>query len=482
MTHAEDHHTARGDSDRGLNVYLIAIGGTGMAPIACLLKEAGHRVRGADGPLYPPMSTLLDRAGIEAHVGYDPAHLDPAPDLVIVGNAVPRTNPEAERVEELGLPHLSMPQALAEFFLGGRDPLVIAGTHGKTTTTSLAAWVYAVTGRDPGFLIGGVPVDLGRSFARGSGRRFVIEGDEYNAAYFDRGPKFLHYRAHTLILTSAEYDHADLYPTPESLDEAYRELVRRLPVEGLLAACGDSAAVRRLAEEAPSRVLTYGLDPRNDITVAEPVVHGPHGSRFRIDDAEAGRVEVELPLGGDHNVANALGVWAVARNDGIPAPEVAGALSRFGGVKRRMEELGTAAGVTVVDDFAHHPTALRETARALAGRYPGRRLVVLFEPRSLTAGRSFLFEDYLRAATETDLLLLAPIFHHDRLEPDERLDRAGLVRRLAEAGTEAVACESYDSMFETVLSRVRPDDVVVTMSSGDFGSLPHRILEALQRR
>jgi UDP-N-acetylmuramate: L-alanyl-gamma-D-glutamyl-meso-diaminopimelate ligase len=468
-------------SDGSRDIYLIAIGGTGMAPIACLLKEAGHVVRGSDGPLYPPMSTLLEGAGIEAHLGYDPTHLEPAPDLVIVGNAVPRTNPEALRMEELGLERRSMPAALAEFFLADRDPLVVAGTHGKTTTTSLAAWVYADTGLEPGFLIGGVPLDLGRSFARGTGRRFIIEGDEYNAAYFDRGPKFLHYRADTLILTSVEYDHADLYPTPESLLAAYRELVRRLPSDGLLVACGDSPAVRELSGESPAPVVTYGLARGNDVTVAGAVEQSRTGTRFTVVDPEQGAVEIELRLAGEHNVANALAVWAAARHDGLPAAEVARALRRFSGVRRRMEELGSVSEITVVDDFAHHPTALRETALALAARYPGRRLVALYEPRSLTAGRSFLFDEYLDAARSVDLLVLAPIFHHGRLEPAERLDRERLVSRLREAGTEAVACGSYNEVLAATVARARPGDVIVTMSSGDFGSMPRRVLEALHR-
>jgi UDP-N-acetylmuramate: L-alanyl-gamma-D-glutamyl-meso-diaminopimelate ligase len=468
-------------SDGSRDIYLIAIGGTGMAPIACLLKEAGHAVRGSDGPLYPPMSTLLEGAGIEAHVGYDPAHLEPAPDLVIVGNAVPRSNPEALRMEALGLARRSMPEALAEFFLADRDPLVVAGTHGKTTTTSLAAWVYTDTGREPGYLIGGVPLDLGRSFARGSGRRFIIEGDEYNAAYFDRGPKFLHYRAETLILTSAEHDHADLYPTPESLLAAYRELVCRLPSDGLLVACGDSDVVRELSEESPAPVVTYGLARGNDVTLAGTVERSPAGSRFTVVDPQEGAVEVELRLAGEHNVANALAVWAAARHDGIPATDLARALRRFSGVRRRMEELGSISGITVVDDFAHHPTALRETALALTGRYPGRRLVALFEPRSLTAGRSFLFDEYLDAARRVDLLVLAPIFHHGRLAPEERLDRERLVSRLRETGTEAVACDSYEEVLAETVARARPGDVIVTMSSGDFGSMPRRLLDRLDR-
>ncbi|MEO1088102.1 MAG: Mur ligase domain-containing protein, partial [Acidobacteriota bacterium] len=262
---------------KSLDIYLVAIGGTGMAPLACLLKDLGHRVRGVDGPLYPPMSDVLLEAGIGPLVGYDAAHLEaePRPDLVVIGNAVPRTNPEAMAAERLGLECLSMPQTLGRFLLEGRRPLVAAGTHGKTTTTSMAAWVLDACGRDPGFLIGGVSRDLGASFRVGSGERFVVEGDEYNAAYFDRGPKFLHYRPETLILTSVEHDHADLYPTHEDLLGAFRELVRLLPESGLLAAYGDSADVRRVAEVAASRVLFYGFDAGNDVRAVRPSDAGP---------------------------------------------------------------------------------------------------------------------------------------------------------------------------------------------------------------
>jgi UDP-N-acetylmuramate: L-alanyl-gamma-D-glutamyl-meso-diaminopimelate ligase len=465
--------------DDRLDIYLIAIGGTGMAPIACLLKQAGHTVRGADGPLYPPMSTLLEQAGIEPLVGYQAAHLDPAPDLVIVGNAVPSSNPEALETEALGLEHLSMPQALSQFFLDDRKPLVIAGTHGKTTTTSIAAWVYTDTGQDPGFLIGGVPHDLGRSFARGQGERFIIEGDEYNAAYFDRGPKFLHYQPQTLILTSVEYDHADLYPSPESLLEAYRSLVRLLPDDGLLIAWGDSPEVRAVAAEASCPVLFYGISSDNDIHPTGAIAEGPNGVRFTLQDNEAGEVEISLALAGEHNVLNAMSVWAAARADGISAENAARALGAFGGVRRRMDELGTAGGVTVVDDFAHHPTAIGSTIEALRGRYRGRRMVVLFEPRSLTAGRDFLYPLYLEALAKADVALLAPIFHRGRLTEEECLDTARLTHELAEAGIDAEAFEDNQELFEATLARVQPDDLVVTMSSGDFGSMPQRLLTAL---
>jgi UDP-N-acetylmuramate: L-alanyl-gamma-D-glutamyl-meso-diaminopimelate ligase len=269
-----------------LDIYCIAIGGTGMAPLACLLQAAGHRVRGADGPLYPPMSTLLAGAGIEPHVGWDPSRLEhsPRPDLVIVGNAVPRHNPEAEAVERLGLPRASMPEALARFFLAGRRPLVVAGTHGKTTTTAIAAWVWSRAGTDPGYLIGGMPLDLERSFHTGTGDRFIIEGDEYNAAYFDRGPKFLHYRPQTLILTSVEYDHADLYSDAGALIEAYRRLVRLVPEDGLLVACGDSDEVRTVAADARCPVVFYGLDAGNDVRPDGVVSYGGQGCRFRVAD------------------------------------------------------------------------------------------------------------------------------------------------------------------------------------------------------
>jgi UDP-N-acetylmuramate: L-alanyl-gamma-D-glutamyl-meso-diaminopimelate ligase len=466
---------------RQLDIYFMAIGGTGMAPLACLLQAQGHHIRGTDGPLYPPMSTLLEQAGIHPSVGYDPAHLDPRPDLVVLGNAIHRNNPEAAEAERLGLRVLSMPQALSRFFLEQHRPLVVAGTHGKTTTTAMAAWVYTDCDRDPGYLIGGVPHNLPGSFRDGAGERFVVEGDEYNAAYFDRGAKFLHYRPETLILTSAEYDHADLYPTPESLFEAFEKLVGLLPASGLLVACGDSPKVREIAAQARCPVVFYGLEEGNDIRPYGPVEWGEEGSRFRLLDPEAGEVEVTLPLAGGHNLTNALGVWAAARRDGLPAAEVAAALGRFQGVKRRLEELATGGerGLTVVDDFAHHPTAVEKTLGALRQRYPGRLVTVLFEPRSLTAGRVFFFEPYRQAFSAADRVLFAPTFHHGRLAPEERLDFAVLAEQLTAAGVPTTLCESTDEVFRRALDDAKEGEVLVTMSSGSFDGMPHRLAEAL---
>jgi UDP-N-acetylmuramate: L-alanyl-gamma-D-glutamyl-meso-diaminopimelate ligase len=467
-----------------LDIHCIAIGGTGMAPLACLLQDAGHRVRGSDGPLYPPMSDLLAAAGIRPQLGFDPAHLEPRPDLVVVGNAVRRDNPEAVLAERLGIERLSMPQALARFFLAGRRPLVVAGTHGKTTTTAMAAWVYAACGADPGYLVGGLPWDLPASFARGGGARFIVEGDEYNAAYFDRGAKFLHYRPETLIVTSVEYDHADLYPSPASLRAAYARLVGLLPPGGLLVACGDTPEVRALAGAAPSPVVLYGCGADSELRLLSPVGpvrSGPQGTAFSLRDPASGEtVDLELRLVGEHNVANALAVWAAARHDGLPVGRLAAALGAFRGVRRRQEELGSARGVTVVDDFAHHPTAVGKTLESLRRRYPGRRLVALFEPRSLTAGRSFFFEPYVEAFAAADGVLFAPVFHAARLADEERLDVGALVERLRARSIEAVSTSSVDELVERALAAARPGDVLVTMSSGDFRGAPRRLLAGLQ--
>lgn len=464
-----------------LDIYMLAIGGTGMAPLACLLQDQGHRVRGVDGPLYPPMSTLLAAAGIEPQVGYDPRHLEPPPDLVVIGNAVHRSNLEAQEAERRGLPIVSMPQALARFFLTGKRPLVVAGTHGKTTTTALGAFVYSQCGQDPGYLIGGVPRDLPSSFCPGGGERFIVEGDEYNAAYFDRGPKFLHYQPETLILTSVEYDHADLYPTPEALWEAYARLIALLPPAGLLVACGDSEKVRELASEARCRTIFYGLSPENEVHPEGPIEALPEGSRLVVAEQDI-HTGVRLALAGEHNVSNALAVWTAARHHGLPAEAVSSALSRFRGVKRRLEEVGEGRGVVVVDDFAHHPTAVAKTIEALRQRYPGRRLVVLFEPRSLTAGRKFFFEPYCAAFAGADRVLFAPIFHSGRLAEEERLDLPALAERLAAMGVAAEVCASDEALFARALEAAQPGAVLATMSSGSFNGLPQRLAGALDGR
>jgi UDP-N-acetylmuramate: L-alanyl-gamma-D-glutamyl-meso-diaminopimelate ligase len=461
-----------------MDLYLIAIGGTGMAPLACLLREQGHRVRGADGPLYPPMSDLLAAAGIEPLVGFDARHLTPAPDLVIVGNAVPRTNVEAVEAERRGIERISMPQAIARFLLAGREPLVVVGTHGKTTTSSLAAWVYAEAGRDPGFLIGGVPTGFGVSFRLGSGPGFVIEGDEYNAAYFDRGPKFLHYRPQTLLFTHAEYDHADLYRDEQELFGRFEELVAGLPAQGRLVACWDQEAVRRISRCARCEVVSYALEPGADY-VASRLEPGAGGTRFTVL-GEGTEHPAQLPLWGRHNVSNALAVWAAARADGIDPAVIAAALAGFRGVRRRLEELGEARSVLVVDDFAHHPTEVAASIEGLRARYPGRRLRVLFEPRSLTAGRRQFQAAYLSAFRDADEVLLAPVFHRQRLGAAEALDLEALADGLRAQGVASAPFESVEALRAAAIATAKAGDVLATMSSGAFEGLPRQLLEDLR--
>jgi UDP-N-acetylmuramate: L-alanyl-gamma-D-glutamyl-meso-diaminopimelate ligase len=471
----------RSTEQRSLDIHLIAIGGTGMAPLACLLQELGHRVRGSDGPLYPPMSTLLAQAGIVPLLGYEPGHLAPPPDLVVVGNAVRRDNPEAVEAERRGLPLLSMPETLAHFCLASRRPLVVAGTHGKTTTTAMAAFGLRELGGDPGYLVGGLPLDLPASWALGSGPRFVVEGDEYNAAYFDRGPKFLHYRPQTLIWTSGEYDHADLYPSPEALLAAYRRLLAGMPSDGLVVAGGDRPEVRELAGAAPCRVVLYGLGAGNEVRPLLPPVE--EGGRYRARVVgPGGEAELAPALAGRHNFENALGVWAALVADGHDATAVASVLARFHGVARRLQEVGTVGGITVLDDFAHHPTAVAATLDALRGRYPGRRLLAALELRSLSAARALFFDGYLEALARADRAFLPPLFHAGRLPPEERLDLAALSARLGEAGTPTRIETGYDELLAAVVAAAEPGDVVVCMSSGSFGGLPQRLVEALQDR
>ena len=464
-----------------LDIHFIAIGGTGMAPTACLLEALGHRVQGSDKPLYPPMSDLLAAQQIEPLVGFDPGHLEPPPDLVVVGNAVPRDNPEAVETERRGLPRMSMPEALYRFCLADRRRWVVAGTHGKTTTTSMAAWALHDSGVDPGFLVGGIPEDLGTSFRLGTGDPFVIEGDEYNASYFDRGPKFLHYRPDVLILTSVEHDHADLYPSIESLHAAYAELVSLVPKDGVVVACGESADLRRVVSGATSSPVYYGFDDRCQITVRGPVIPTPEGTRCRLVGPGGAEAELALAFPGRHNLLNAMAVWGAGVIEGGSPADLAGALSRFRGVKRRLEVVASPGDAIVVDDFAHHPTAVAATLSALRQRYPGRRVVAVFEPRSLTAGRSFFQAAYREVFSGADAVVVAPVFYAGRLDDGERLDIDALCADLGAGGTEARAATSLDEVVELAAGAVQSDDIVVCMSSGSFGGMPARIAAALTR-
>ena len=466
-------------------VHLVGVAGTGMGSFAGMLKAAGHLVTGSDENVYPPMSTQLARWGIEVLTPYRAENLDRArPDLVVVGNVVRAVNPEAVAVREWGIPHTSFPAALGERFIAPRHGVVVVGTHGKTTTSAMMGALLHHAGRDPSFLVGGVTRDFESNFRLGGGPHFVVEGDEYDTAYFDKGPKFLHYRPRTAIFTSCELDHADIYRDEAHYQSAFERFVDLLPADGYLAACASYPSVLRIAGRARCRVETYAVEAPGPEWGARDLRLGPDGARFTLLRRGQGLGQVHLPVGGAHNVENALGVAAAATSLGLSPAEIAAGLAAFRGVKRRQEVRGVAGGVTVVDDFAHHPRAVQKTLAAVQASFPGRRLLAAFEPRSNTSRRNLHQKEYASAATwgpAVEVLLLRPA-PTDRVPEAERLDVGAVVEGLGRAGKPARAFASVDELVPALSAAARPGDVVVAMSNGAFGGIWDRLLAALAAR
>ncbi len=459
--------------------HLVPIGGTAMVPLAALLQEGGHRVTGSDVALYPPMSTLLERLGIPVAKGFSAEHVPADCEVVVVGNAALRDNVEAAEAARRGLPVLSLPQAIRQHLLPGKTSVVITGTHGKTTTSALTSWLLLDSGRDPGFLVGGEMRNLGRGYRRGNGAFFVLEGDEYNAAFFDRGPKFLHYEPRHLFVGNIEYDHADLFPDLDAVVEAFRRLVAIVPREGVVVANADDPRVAALLTDARSEVVSVSLEnPGSDFS-AGAIVSTPEGTEFTLLEAGQPTARLSCPLHGRHNVRNALGAIALTRGLGLSSSEIARALPRFEGVRRRLEVRGERHGILVVDDFAHHPTAVRGTLEAARARFPGHRLWALFEPRSNTAGRKMFEEDYAGAFSAADVLVIAPVFHAQRLGPGNQLDRDALAAGFRSSGRPGFAPATIGEIPVLVRQEARPGDVLLLMSSGAFGGLPETLLESL---
>lgn len=433
-----------------------------MGAFALMLREAGHAVRGSDGPLYPPMSTQLAAAQIAVMNGFRGENLDWGPDVVVVGNACRRDNVEVVASQARGLKLTSFPALLGEQFLEGRRSIVVAGTHGKTTTTALIVWLLEASGRDPSFLVGGVPQNFGRGSKLGRGADFVVEGDEYDTAFFDKGPKFLHYRPKTLVVTSIEYDHADIYPNIEAIEARFRELVALVPADGQIVACADEPRVRAAIAGAKAPVTPYHLTDATDVRVdANGTAFTWHGRRVR------------SPLFGNHNLLDTLAALS-AVPDADPA-----ALATFKGVKRRQEVIGEPRGITVIDDFAHHPTAVRETLACLALRFPGRRVIAVFEPRTQTSRRAVFQEMYATAFDAARVAIIAAPFGADALARDARFDAPRLARDLAARGIDAHAEGDVDKIVNLVATTARPGDVVAILSNGGFGGLHAKLLTRL---
>jgi len=459
-------------------IYLIGICGTGMGALAGLFKQAGYDVRGADDGVYPPMSTHLAEQEIPVLEGYDPAHLDPAPDLTVVGNACTPTHPEAAYAREERLVQQSFPEALAHCFLtDARRPLVVTGTHGKTTTTGLLVHLLEQAGRDPGYLIGGVRQDGSGSYALGSDPPFVVEGDEYDSAYFDKRPKFMHYRPCHAVVTSVEFDHADIFADAADYRRAFASFVGLVEGDGLLALCGDDADVRALGEHTDAAVRTYGFAGDSDARATD-LRATPDGQRFRLHLDGRG-MDARLPLHGRHNVQNALAAALLAHQEGASRSEIVEGLATFAGMKRRQEVRGRPGDVLVLDDFAHHPTAVQATIEAVRAGHPDRRLVAVFEPRSNSSRRKIFEGPYGRAfdAADAAVLKAPPVRHND--DEATMLDPGAVVHTIEDRGTPAQAFEDVDALLPSLVDTLQPGDVALLMSNGSFDGLPERLVDAL---
>ena len=465
-------------------VYLIGIGGTAMASLAGMLQQRGYEVAGSDEHVYPPMSTYLERLRIPVLEGYTKQHLETfRPDLVVIGNVAAVTNAEAAATLEMDLPYTSMPEAIYHLFIRGKHSVVVTGTHGKTTTTSLMAWLLESAGRDTSMVVGGIPLNFNQNFKLGGGPEFVIEGDEYNTSFFDKGPKFLHYHANTLLLNNIEFDHADIYADLEAILSAFRKAVQQVVADDVIVANGDDANVMSLRGEAKARWITFGWN-RDDDAFATDVVETPEGTEFTAwwEGKEWGRFH--STLSGNHNVLNALAVAVIARLRGVPTEEIAKGLRTFQGIKRRMEVRGVERGVTVIDDFAHHPTAIATTMAGARKRYPGKRVWALFEPRSISSSRKEFEAGYIDAFRGADRVIIGPVFHRERYETRYGLDKMmsveNIQRSLGQNGVPVEHIDDFDSIARHVASEAEDGDVILVMSSGAFGGVHEKILSALK--
>ncbi|MBW1951735.1 MAG: UDP-N-acetylmuramate:L-alanyl-gamma-D-glutamyl-meso-diaminopimelate ligase [Deltaproteobacteria bacterium] len=465
-------------SESPQHIHLLGICGTGMAALAGILKEQGYRVSGSDEHPYPPMSTFLENLQIPVLGGYRPENLSPRPDLAVIGNVIRAENPEAQAVLAQGIPRLSMPEALNRFLVRDRQALVVSGTHGKTTTASLLAWLLDAAGRDPGFMIGGIVKNFQSNYRVGQGPFVVLEGDEYDTAFFDKRPKFLLFQPRLAILTSIEFDHADIYADLGQVTQAFETFVTQMPTTSELVAWGDAPLVRSVSGHSPVPVWFYGLNS-NAAWQARDLEPFGAGMRFRVYRQGKFWERFYAPLAGRHNVLNVLAVLASLSSLGIDRQMLKAALPDFAGVKRRLEVIGEFGGITVVDDFAHHPTAVAETLSAARGRFPGRRLVAAFEPRTNTSRRRIFQQDYVQAFKEADLLLVREPPDLWKVPEDDQFSSVQLAAELEAQGQRARYFLDTDSLLEGLLTEATSGDIILVMSNGSFDNLIPRLIHAL---
>src|SRR5262245_25223871 len=452
-----------------------------MASLAGMLREKGHPVCGSDSEVYPPMSDFLDRLGITVFKGYNAANIEKAkPELVVIGNALSRGNPEVEYVLDAGIRYASMAETVKEYFIRGRNSIVVTGTDGKTTATAMLAWILEVAGRRPSFLVGGIAENFGRSFQVADGPDFVIEGDEYDTAFFDKGPKFLHYLPRIVLLKNIEFDHADIYAYLDAIKTAFRRLINIVPRSGLIVAGVDSPVVRELIPAAFSRVATAGIAQGE--WQASQIQTAGEGMSFDVLRAGSLVGRFTIPIPGAFNVQNALDTIVVAKELGIANGVIQQALSTFKSVKRRLEVRGEVNGVRIYDDFAHHPTAVRETLGAVRQRHPDRRIWAVLEPRSQTCRRRVFEPAFIEAFDPADVTVIAPVFAAAHLDADKTLSPDRVAAGIRERGGKASALGSTEEIINFVSSEARPGDQVVIMSNGGFDNIHNRLLQKLKER
>lgn len=459
------------------HVHLMGVCGVGMAALAGLFHARGFRVTGSDNGAYPPMSDFLQRLGISVISGYSPANLQPRPDLVVVGNAIKPSNPEAQALEQTSIPYTSMSDALLTFFATDRRRIVVTGTHGKTTVSSMIAWILRFSDLDPGFMIGGIVRNLGTNHCLGGGH-FVIEGDEYDTAYFDKSPKFLHYSAHIGAITACEFDHADIYRDVDEIQEQFKKFAASIPKDGRLVLCADDERLREIAKASSAQVVTYGSASDADWTMD---YRSGMSNAMDLTVRQAGVVvgSAAIPIIGRHNALNALCAVAVAHEVGVDPQRSLDALVQFQGVHRRQEILAEIRGVLIVDDFAHHPTEVRETVKAVKARYPYRRLLAIFEPRTNTSRTSVFQQDYIAAFQDADCVLLREPKRLNGIPIDKRFSSRQLAADLQATVSSARAFDNTDSMLDFLRENVQSGDVALIMSNGDFDDLGKRLTSKL---
>jgi UDP-N-acetylmuramate: L-alanyl-gamma-D-glutamyl-meso-diaminopimelate ligase len=460
------------------HIHLIGICGSAMASLAGMLQTKGYRITGSDAAAYPPMSDLLKTLGIPIMEPYSEANLTPRPDLVIVGNAISRGNVELEFVLDERITFVSLAETIHQEFLTGRESLVIAGTHGKTTTTSMLAWIYEVALRAPSFLIGGIAENFGTSFHVREGKPFILEGDEYDTAFFDKGPKFMHYFPDALILTHVEFDHADIYENLAAVKTAFRRLVNLVPRRGRVVAFDGSGNVDDCVARAFCAVERYGFKSGSAWQIQD-LTHDNRNSSWKIFRSGREWLQVTLPLPGEHNALNATAAAALAAGQGIEPTSIAKALASFQSVKRRLEVRAVAAGVTIVDDFAHHPTAIRETLKALRAAYPGQRLWAVLEPRSNTLRRNVFERELVDSLALADGIVVAGVFKSESIPEPERMHPEKVVAALQNAGHDATFYPTADAIVQGLTPRLNPGDVVAILSNGGFDGIYEKLPQRL---